>query len=442
MTGRRLPITPLSMVFIIFAGTLVMVACMVALVATNHFILGHSYKAAIIFVSIAALIYLLCVGIFIYRHYHTVAAWLLVVFYGLVAGYILVLWGVKAPAGILMLAFTIILAGVLLGARCIIPVTVGATALLVVIHFATTLDLITPDTAHLAHDPDFGDVAAYGTLFIVFAVIMWLSRLHLEQALWRALRAEKELQKERQSLATRLEEKTRHLKELQLAEMRQLYRFSELGQSSTVLLHELANHLAVITLDMDVINEQHRDSGVMIHAKESIAYLDQKIHELRRHLKESATPQRFAVAPLFKEVAAHVHHKSERAGVVVALNTGGPVSYIRGDPQKLFQVLTILVTNAIEASAKSSTASKVVVAIDRRGQLLEVSVTDWGVGIPTSQRQQLFKPFTSTKKDGMGIGLFIAKQLIEIHMGGSLRLDPRLDQTTFIMTLPEDKSGV
>jgi signal transduction histidine kinase len=81
---------------------------------------------------------------------------------------------------------------------------------------------------------------------------------------------------------------------------------------------------------------------------------------------------------------------------------------------------------------------------DRRGvratleavdNAIVMTVTDWGKGIPADERNKLFEPFYSTKKTGMGMGLFIAKQIAEEQFHGSISLDTSLSRTAFIVTL-------
>lgn len=429
---------PPSMVLIIFIGTFVLTAVLIALLLYSHHVLGNVHDSAYFFLSVYGLVYLLVTGSMVYRHWHTAAAWMLIAFYCVIAVFTMVMWGINVATGVLMLAFTIILAGVMLGARYIIPVTVGATVVLAGIQTATMLGFIYPDTLHLSSKPNFANVACYGTIFIIFAVVMWLSRLRLEQALHQTRQAERALEKQRASLAVRLKEETRRLRASQFEEMRQLYRFSELGRSSVTLLHELANHLAVITLDIDAIDQRHQPSNDLADLKQSINYIDRKIRQVRHQLKESAIPQRITVEPLMNELVDHLRHTCAAASVKVQLKVLGDSRYIRGDPQKLFQAMIILVTNAIEALATIPSPKTVILTVDQRTAPITILVTDHGSGISLPQRRQLFKPFTSTKKDGMGIGLFIAQQIIQIHMNGTLRLDPRMDQTTFIVTLPED----
>ena len=85
---------------------------------------------------------------------------------------------------------------------------------------------------------------------------------------------------------------------------------------------------------------------------------------------------------------------------------------------------------------KSSDVKVVLVHYALDGDEIVIRVSDTGPGVPASEREKLFKPFTSTKKTGMGIGLFIAKRVVETHFSGSLELDSATKQTTFVLRVP------
>ena len=75
--------------------------------------------------------------------------------------------------------------------------------------------------------------------------------------------AEDELRIEKSLLAVRLEKRTQKLQAAQLKEMQQLYRFAELGQLSTALLHDLANHLTVLTIDIEDIHKKQHSQHII-----------------------------------------------------------------------------------------------------------------------------------------------------------------------------------
>jgi two-component system, NtrC family, sensor histidine kinase HydH len=90
------------------------------------------------------------------------------------------------------------------------------------------------------------------------------------------------------------------------------------------------------------------------------------------------------------------------------------------DPVRMKQVLINLLINAIEASPRGGT---VVVSVYRRRRTAILDVADEGPGIPTEHRREIFFPFFTTKKEGTGLGLCIAKKIIEAHEGQLEALD-------------------
>ncbi len=88
---------------------------------------------------------------------------------------------------------------------------------------------------------------------------------------------------------------------------------------------------------------------------------------------------------------------------------------VRGDRQKLTQVLVNLVRNALHAT---SPGQKVRVTAERRGDDVVLAVEDEGPGVPPMVRERLFEPFTTTKGDqGYGLGLYMARLIVVSHRG-------------------------
>lgn len=97
------------------------------------------------------------------------------------------------------------------------------------------------------------------------------------------------------------------------------------------------------------------------------------------------------------------------------------LGWLRCDREQLEQVLTNLVINARDAVGDSGT---VTVAARRDGHAVHVSVLDDGCGIPEALLDRIFDALVTTKRDGTGLGLPIARRLIESH-GGTLRAENR-----------------
>jgi PAS domain S-box-containing protein len=130
----------------------------------------------------------------------------------------------------------------------------------------------------------------------------------------------------------------------------------------------------------------------------------------------------------------------EQFGVTFVLTGSMPGACVQGDSDRLNQVLTNLLSNA----AKFSPAGGAVeIAVTRPDQLLRVSVTDHGPGVPEAFRARIFGKFAQAdgsaarQNSGAGLGLSIAKAIIERH-GGRIGYTSEIDQgATFFVDLPE-----
>jgi signal transduction histidine kinase len=112
---------------------------------------------------------------------------------------------------------------------------------------------------------------------------------------------------------------------------------------------------------------------------------------------------------------------------------------INGDRDRLEQVLGNLLENAVKYSPDGS---DITVTVEDKGETLLTAVCDRGIGIPADELNQVFERFhrgrqvSSTNYGGLGLGLYITKQIVERH-GGSIWVESREGQgTTFYFSLP------
>jgi signal transduction histidine kinase len=126
---------------------------------------------------------------------------------------------------------------------------------------------------------------------------------------------------------------------------------------------------------------------------------------------------------------------SQRVQVVEQLATE-PLR-VMADSVLVSQAILNLVRNAIEAETASATDQRrVLVETKRSGRGVEVSVTDTGPGLSPEVAPRLFEAFVTTKPNGLGMGLSIARSIIEAH-GGQLRYSEAPGGgCTFTLTLP------
>ncbi len=148
--------------------------------------------------------------------------------------------------------------------------------------------------------------------------------------------------------------------------------------------------------------------------------------------------------PQFVRDVVHRHHTavSDRRFHVSVPDDG---KIVTGDRDRLEQVLGNLLENAVKYSPDGS---DVTVTVDEKGETLVTAVCDRGIGIPTDELNQVFERFhrgrqvSSTNYGGLGLGLYITKQIIERH-GGTIWVESREGQgTTFFFSLPATEATI
>lgn len=372
---------------------------------------------------------------------YRIAAFLLIGLYFLLAAVLVFQWGVTVPIGVLLFGLVVVLAGILLGSTYSLYAAAALTVWLFLVQLGTMNDIIHPDLSWTVDAPRIADVIGFSLILSIIGVVSWLFNFQMERSLHRAQRAELALQKQKASLEVTVAERTRQLQAEQLERVQQLYRFAELGQLSTALLHELANHLTTITLDIEGLDSKDKKSGVLQRSKRSIRYIDDMVRRVRDQLHGKRQAQVVNINAEIEDVITILRHKAAQSTVYLQWKKpdNKKVPRCRGDALRFRQLIANLVSNGIESFPESSQPSdmrKVEVEAAIRGKQVVVTVSDWGNGIPVEARAQLFEPFYSTKKTGMGMGLFIAKQITEEHLNGQLSLDTTKDHTSFVIKLP------
>ncbi|HSX34295.1 MAG TPA: HAMP domain-containing sensor histidine kinase [Candidatus Saccharimonadales bacterium] len=427
---------------VLLAGTVALFALafallLVSLAAHNSFVLTRTIVTGIGLLAAVAAYRLSRSGKF------TTAAFLLIGLYMAIATGAAYRWGVTVPTGLLLFGLVLVLSGIVLGAKSI-PYAMGCVVLIIVIVRTLQVDnTVHPDFSAWAQQPlNWGTVIGCIMIFGILATVSWLYTSQMERSLRRARRAEAALRRQAQMLEVTVERRTRELQDAQLEKVQQMYRFAELGQLSTALLHDLANHLTTLSLDIEGLEEQNR-SRMLQRAKRSIRYIDDMVGRVRDQLHGRGQIRAFNVTGEIQEIVDIMKHRAQDAGV--RLQWEAPADKkslrVRGESVRFRQLMANLVSNAIDAyTPQTETGQKrdVLITAEAVGSSVSITVNDWGRGIPPETREKLFEPFFSTKKTGMGMGLFIAKQFTEDHFGGKLVLSPNMKHTAFRITIPRE----
>jgi signal transduction histidine kinase len=142
---------------------------------------------------------------------------------------------------------------------------------------------------------------------------------------------------------------------------------------------------------------------------------------------------------LLTEVAAGYRSQADEAGVALTVTAAGDLPTLDVDPARIREVVSNLLTNALRHTPRDG---KVELSAQPAGDQVEVAVHDTGSGIPPDQLDRIFDRFyRSPDSPGSGLGLPIARSLVEAHGGTLMAVSGPGDGTTIRFTLPSRSAG-
>jgi signal transduction histidine kinase len=227
-----------------------------------------------------------------------------------------------------------------------------------------------------------------------------------------------------QDLAEQLAETNRQLKQAQ-AEARRSERLAALGQLSAGLAHEIRNPLGVIKGSAEMLTQKLQGADEL--ARELAGYISTEVNRLSALVTQFlnfARPLHPHLYPaditaLLNRVLTNVSEHWKGEPVEIERDYASDLPLVPLDESLCEQAFINLVQNAHEAMEERGDTLQVEVAraIQNDTEGVLVRLTDNGPGIPDALREEIFNPFVTTKKTGVGLGLSIVSQIVDGHHG-------------------------
>ena len=217
------------------------------------------------------------------------------------------------------------------------------------------------------------------------------------------------------------------LQELQ-SELVHVSRLTALGEMASALAHEINQPLSAIAnylkgsrtlLARDEVAVERISDALDRAAAEALRAGD-IIRRLRDFVARGETERSIESLPkLVEEASALALVGAKEHGIRVHYEFSRGVDLVLADKVQIQQVVLNLVRNAVDSLAEAaSSARRLVIAIGLDNEeMARVIVTDTGPGIDPDVAGQLFQPFITTKRTGMGVGLSISRTIVEAHGG-------------------------
>lgn len=219
--------------------------------------------------------------------------------------------------------------------------------------------------------------------------------------------------------------------------LEQTRRATSVSRLGTTVAHEFNNVLMSISPFAEVIARSSKDDPRLLKAatyiRSAVVRGRRVTQDIMRYTRPAApAPRTLDLATWLPRIVETAVHGSSLS---LTLDVARSPVYAEVDPQQMEQAVTNLLLNAREALADGEGRIHVRVTADE--DKVQISVTDNGSGISSENLEKVFDPFFTTKRAGnTGLGLPVARQIVERHHGSIEVRSGNGDGTTFVITLP------
>jgi signal transduction histidine kinase len=244
-------------------------------------------------------------------------------------------------------------------------------------------------------------------------------------------------------MVQQLRESRIEIERLHRTQMSRAEHFATLGEMATGLAHEIRNPLAGIAGVIEIIG---RDLPASSPARAVVKDVRQEINRINHivtDLLQTARPHPPKVRKSdLNTTVEHAVMLGRQQGLSKAINItlrkDPSLPGVEHDSDQIHQVLLNLLLNAIQAVDRDG---QIAVTVEGREASAVIEVTDNGRGIPAENLPNIFRPFFTTKGDGTGLGLSLARRIVEDHQG-HIDVSSVVGQgTTFAVVLPLQRAA-
>lgn len=285
------------------------------------------------------------------------------------------------------------------------------------------------------------------------AVIGTIIDITHKKAMEEAL-SEKNLQLEHlnKNLEMRVEEEVQKRRGQEQFIMQQS-KLASMGEMVGAIAHQWRQPLSTVGFIIENILDDIENNSLdetsaeqaLNRAVEHIKYMSKTIDDFKNFFKPAKMKENYDIIKTVTETLSILSAELKNKEIKVILNHNLDTLASYGFSNEFKQVLINLINNGKDAIIEKRKKEKIptlegeiMISISRHLGQAVIKVKDNGIGIPKSVKTRIFEPFFTTKDQGLGIGLYMSKLILEEHMEGKLYLGNIETGTEFIMELPCD----
>ncbi len=225
----------------------------------------------------------------------------------------------------------------------------------------------------------------------------------------------------------------------------QAEKLASIGRISTGIAHEIRNALTSVKLNIQKLVQSDRLDEI---EKEHLSISQEGISQMEKFIKElldfarvsELNLDRFSIEQILDESIKALADTLELKKVVLEKSYEKGLPQVLVDADKLKQVFLNILRNAFEAvEEKGKINISLSLLKEKEASKIRVFISDNGCGIPEEKREAVFEPFYTTKPSGIGLGLPIARKIIEQHRGTIRVKENPAKGTSFEILIPAEE---
>ncbi len=244
-------------------------------------------------------------------------------------------------------------------------------------------------------------------------------------------------------MVTQLNESRAEIEQLHRTQMSRAEHLATLGEIAAGLAHEIRNPLAGIAGVIDIaardLPPTSRACVVIKDVRQEISQISNIIGDLLRTARPHPPEKRRSDLNVTVEHSVMLARQQALSKPIeIILNKNPELPEVEHDSDQIHQVLLNLLLNSTQAI---DGAGKIVVDLEPRQNLVAISVSDTGRGIAPQELPNIFRPFYTTKGNGTGLGLSLARRIVEEHQGRIEVTSTAGKGTKFTVLLPLERTA-
>jgi signal transduction histidine kinase len=191
-----------------------------------------------------------------------------------------------------------------------------------------------------------------------------------------------------------------------------------MGEFAASLAHEVRNPLTAVKIDLQYLEERIGEDEALrdplLRSLREIDRLDATVGDALSVVRRADGERRLDVWRPIEAAIYASRPEFEQRGVALELSGSESEYTVFGDPAALEQLFLNLLLNAAEASSRGA---RTFITVTSESDSIAIRLEDEGPGISPNVRERIFEPLFSTKESGTGLGLTIARRIVEAHRG-------------------------